>query len=79
MAAAAASSASGESGMVSREDMLGLRERVDVGVDGTEEEKEEAGKAAASPRRMSDGYGSLKRAAVGARSGEECAEPGALR
>jgi len=34
----AASSASGESGMVSSEEMLGLRERIEVGVDGTEEE-----------------------------------------
>ena len=38
-AASAAFSARGESGIVSRLDMLGLRERVEVGVEGTEEEE----------------------------------------
>jgi hypothetical protein len=33
----AASSASGVSGIVSRLEMLGLRDRVEVGVEGTEE------------------------------------------
>jgi len=37
-ASAAASSASGESGIVSRDETLGLRERNEVGVDGMEEE-----------------------------------------
>jgi len=36
-ASRAASSASGESGIVSRLEMLGLLDRMDVGVDGTEE------------------------------------------
>jgi hypothetical protein len=36
-ASSAASSASGVSGMVSRLEILGLRDRVDVGVEGTEE------------------------------------------
>ncbi len=40
-ASSAASSASGESGIVSREDMLGERERREVGVDGIEEEENE--------------------------------------
>jgi len=37
----AASSASGESGIVSREEMLGERDRKEVGVDGTDEEEKE--------------------------------------
>ncbi len=36
-ASSAAASASGESGIVSRLDRLGLRERVDEGVDGTDD------------------------------------------
>ena len=42
-ASRAASSASGESGMVSKLDMLGLRDRADVGVEGTEEDAKEPG------------------------------------
>lgn len=37
----AASSASGESGIVSREEMLGERDRNEVGVEGIEEEEKE--------------------------------------
>jgi hypothetical protein len=37
----ASSSASGESGIVSREEMLGERDRKDVGVDGIEEDENE--------------------------------------
>ena len=39
----AAASASGESGIVSRLDILGLRDRADVGVEGTEDEVNEPG------------------------------------
>lgn len=42
-ASKAASSASGESGMVSKLEMLGLRDRAEVGVDGTEEDEKEPG------------------------------------
>jgi hypothetical protein len=42
-ASRAASSASGESGMVSKLDMLGLRDLVEVGVEGTEDEAKEPG------------------------------------
>ena len=38
-AASASFSARGESGIVSRLDMLGLRERAEVGVEGTEEDE----------------------------------------
>lgn len=38
-ASRAASSSSGESGIVSRLEMLGLRDRVDVGVDGTDDDE----------------------------------------
>jgi hypothetical protein len=41
-ASMAAASASGISGMVSREEMLGLRERILEGVDGIEEADEKA-------------------------------------
>lgn len=37
----ASNSASGESGMVSREEMLGDRERKDVGVDGIDDDEKE--------------------------------------
>lgn len=37
-ASTAASSASGESGIVSKLEILGLRDRVDVGVEGTDDE-----------------------------------------
>jgi hypothetical protein len=37
----ASSSASGESGMVSKEEMLGERDLREVGVDGTDEEEKE--------------------------------------
>jgi hypothetical protein len=39
----AAASASGESGIVSKLDMLGLRDLADVGVDGTEDEANDPG------------------------------------
>ena len=42
-ASRAASSASGESGMVSKLEILGLRERAEVGVDGTEDEANDPG------------------------------------
>jgi hypothetical protein len=42
-ASRAAISASGESGMVSRLDMLGLRDRAEVGVEGTEEDAKDPG------------------------------------
>lgn len=42
-ASRAASSASGESGMVSKLEILGLRDRVDVGVEGTEDDAKEPG------------------------------------
>lgn len=42
-ASTAAASASGESGMVSKLEMLGLRDRAEVGVDGTDEEANEPG------------------------------------
>lgn len=42
-ASMASASASGVSGMVSREEMDGLRERIDVGVDGTEDEASDEG------------------------------------
>jgi hypothetical protein len=42
-ASRAASSASGESGMVSKLDMLGLRDRAEVGVEGTEDDANEPG------------------------------------
>jgi len=63
-ASMASSSASGLSSMVSRDDMDGLRERIEVGVDGTDEEASE------------DGYCSLNLA--GASRGEEAPEVGVL-
>jgi hypothetical protein len=42
-ASRAASSASGESGIVSKLDMLGLRDRVEVGVEGTEDDANDPG------------------------------------
>lgn len=63
-ASMASSSASGLSSMVSREEMEGLRERIDVGVEGTDDEASDGG------------YCSLN--LEGARSGEEVVDVGVL-
>lgn len=63
-ASMASSSASGLSSMVSRDEMEGLRERIEVGVDGMEEDASE------------DGYCSLNLA--GASRGEEAPDVGVL-
>lgn len=63
-ASIASSSASGLSSIVSSEEMEGLRERIDVGVDGTDEEASD------------EGYCSLN--LVGANRGEEAPDVGVL-
>jgi len=69
-ASRAASSASGVSGIVSRLEMLGLRERVEVGVEGIEDDEKDPGYCKFT------GNGSLN--FVADRSGEECVELGVL-